>query len=227
MKSINELTKKELAGLSELQVDAYVDIELATQNIVKPLSVQVDYPDYVKVGESLPEKDVQVYEVDGYTFNDMETAMKLAIFVGQLPQVKTNYDYYTDDSIYYVTDSIYNTPEVSVKKMYSEAKYLATKETIKQIKQQNKKKKKDKDEVVEEVINYDAIDQVRYAIRNKVREALQFFAQAEKIVSEYAKFFSITNDEEKTLETLNKVYNIQDEEMKEEIKTQIKANIIK
>lgn len=221
MKSINELSKKELANLSEIQVDAYIDIELANQNITKPLNVVVDYPDYVKIGDSLPEKDVEVYEVDGYTLPDIETAQKLASFVGKLPQIKQDYDYYTDDSVYYVSDSFYNTPQVNIKKMYSEAKYLATKETIKQVKEKNKKTKKNKEEIVDEVINYDAIDKVRYEVRNKVRDALRFFTEAEKIASEYPKFFSITNDEEKSYQTLFTVYNIQDDEMKEEVKNQV------
>ena len=223
MKTINELSKKELASLSEVQVDAYIDIELANQNITKPLNIQVDYPDYVKVGDSLPEKDVEVYEVDGYTFPNMETAQKLASFVGTLPQIKQNYDYYTDESVYYVSDSFYNIPQVNIKKMYSEAKYLATKETIKQVKAKNNKSKQDKEEIVNEVVNYDAIDRVRYEIRNKVRGALQFFAEAQKIASEYPKFFSITNDEDKSYQTLFTVYNIQDEEMKDEVKNQVKS----
>jgi len=34
MKTFNELSKKELSVLNEIQVDAYVDIELANQNII-------------------------------------------------------------------------------------------------------------------------------------------------------------------------------------------------
>ena len=217
MKSISELTKKELAVLTENQVDAYIDIELASQNIVKPLNVQIDYPNYVKIGDSLPERDMEVYEVDGYSFNDIETAQKFAIFVGQLAQLKIDYDYHTGESTYYVSGSKFETPSVSVKRIYSEAKYLASKENIKQIKDKESKDKKEKETVIDEVINYDAIDQVRYSVRSKVREAIQFFAQAEKVVSEYQKFFSITNDHQKSLETLFTVYNIQDDEMKKEL----------
>ena len=34
MKTFNELTKKELAELSEMQVEAYIDIELANQKTI-------------------------------------------------------------------------------------------------------------------------------------------------------------------------------------------------
>ena len=39
MKTFNELTKKELAELSEMQVEAYIDIELANKKIVKPKNI--------------------------------------------------------------------------------------------------------------------------------------------------------------------------------------------
>lgn len=217
MKTFEELTKKELTGLSDVQVDAYIDLELATEGIVKPIAIKRDYPDYIKTIGVLPEKDMTVYEVDGYKFLDIETAQKYATFVGTLLQANTNYDYYSNDNIHYVIDSKFLTPTVSITKMYSGAKYQAYKEQIRQIKEKQNKEKKENDNEVESVINYEAIDMIKEKIWKKIREAIDFYEKIEEVSKSYPTYFSITNDKEKALQTLYTVYNIQDEEMKNEI----------
>ena len=224
MKTFSELSKVELKGLSEIQVDAYIDIELATQNIVKPVEAEVEYPNFVKMNDIMPETDTEVFQVDGYSFPDIETAQKFSAFVGSLPQVKTEYDYYSKgENVYYVTNSKYEIPQVNIKKMYSQAKYVACKAKIKAIREKQQKENESNDGAVESVVNYEAIDNVKYAIKKKVREAIDFFANVEQIAKDYTKYMTITNDKETALKTLYTVYNVQDAEMKSEIEALINS----
>lgn len=226
MKNFNELTKAELAQLSETQVLAYTDIELAKQGIVKPVDVKIDYPNYVKVQESAPEKDVVLWEVDGYKFLDLETAQNFADFVGKIQQVDTSYDYYTDSSVYYVTGSKFVRPTVQSNAFYSEAKYTAIKGILKALKESKKNKEDSTEKTLESVINYEAIDNVKYSIRNKVRCALDFFARAKTISADYLKYLTVTNDKETAINTLFTVYNVQDEELKEQVKKYIESQAV-
>ena len=217
MKTFNELTKRELSQLNEIQVDAYIDIELANQNITRPISVSIDFPKFVSIVDKAPEKDVEVYECGGYTFADMDSAQKFATFVGTLPLVRTNYDWSNGSEHEYVQEQMFKTPSVTILKCFSEAKYRAVAEQLKHLKGVKEKQNKDNSNVVDDVINYDAIDAVKYQVKMKVREAIEFFAKVEKVADEYDKYFSITNDSIKAYETLYTVYNIQDEEFKEEV----------
>lgn len=224
MKTFHELSKRELSVLTEEQIDAYIDIELATKQIVKPLNLQVDYPNFVKSNGALPEKDMTVYEVDWYIFLDLDTAQKFSTFIGTLEQTKTDYDYFTNESQYYVTWTQINNPQIQIKKMYSLAKYTACKEQIKHY-IENKKAQDNKNESeVDSVINYSAIDEVKYALRGSVREAIKFFAEAEKIASDYPKYFGVTGDKEQAMTVLFTVYNIQDQELKTEVESLISNN---
>lgn len=215
MKTINELNKKELAQLTEQQVEAYIDIELATQSIIKPIVTDINFPNYVTQNESLPERDVCVYQVDGYSFVSMEDANKLASFISTIQQVKTDYDYLNGTSVHYLKETQYITPPVQITRMYSNAKYQASKEKIKQILGKEKEEAKTNSEDIESVINYDAIDRVKYEIRGKVRDAITFFAQVDRVAEDYDKYMSIVNDSNKAYETLFTVYNIQNQEMKD------------
>lgn len=227
MKIFNELSKKELSVLNEIQVDAYVDIELANQNITKPISVSIDFPKFVSITDKAPEKDVEVYECGGYTFADMDSAQKYSTFVGTLPLVRTNYDWTNGSEHKYVQDQMFETPSVTILKCFSEAKYRAVAEQLKHLKNSKEKQNKENSNTIDDVINYDAIDSVRYEIKNKVRQAIQFFAEAQKVASDFDKYLSITGDISKAYETLYTVYNIQDQEFKDEIQNIINSQPIK
>lgn len=217
MKNFNELSKKELASLTEIQVDAYIDLELSNRGINKQITLNVNYPDYVKNIDVAPERDMTIYEVDDYYFPDIETANKFVSLLSQLTQLTTNYDWNIGSDNKYISGSKIEIPQIHIKKMYSEPKYLASKELLKQINEKSKKESKTQDEACDSVINYEAIDNVKYEIRKSVREALGFFYQAEKCASNYEKYFTITEDKNKALNIIYSVYNIQDEEMKKEI----------
>jgi len=217
MKNFNELTKKELAELNEVQIDAYIDVELANQGVRKPINNVVDYPDFVKFSADIPTQDCTVYEVDGYVFPDLESAQKVSELVATLQQVSTDYNYNIGSEFRYVKNAVFQKPTISINKYYSEAKYESIKEQLKQIKEQKEKKKNENEEIVESVIDYSAIDDIRYKIKNSVRNAIDFFSNAKAMANDYNKYFSISNDKEVALKTLYTVYNIQDDEMKAEI----------
>jgi len=217
MKTFNELTKKELAKLDETQVDAYVDIELAEKGIVKPIITNTEFPDFLKVKGVYPETDLEIYEVDGYSFLELETAKKFAEFVGKLAQVSVDYNWDIGSEFKKAKDTFFKTPQVQVTKVYSEPKYETIKEQLKQIKIANSNKEKENDKVVDDVVNYEAIDSVKYEIKNKVRNAIDFFNKSKVISSNYTKYFGISNDKDIALNTLYSVYNIQDDELKNQI----------
>lgn len=221
MKNFSELSKQELSILSEVQVDAYIDIELANQNIVKSVDVHIDFPDYLKPMTVEPERDCTVYEVDGYNFMDKETAESFANFIGGLQQVTTNYNWDVGSEFTYVSGQKITTPSIQIKQIYSEPKYEAIKSQLKTIKQERENKNKKEEKEVESAIDYDAIDRIKQDIRYTVRQAVIFFEQARKYASNYDKYFSITEDKEKALSTIFTVFNVQDEEMKEQIKQEI------
>jgi hypothetical protein len=218
MKNFQELTKKELANLTEQQIDAYIDVTLANEGIIKPIKVQIDYPEYIRNTDVFPERDITYYEVEDKAFVDLETAQKYASFLGGLIQLVIDYEYYPGrDTVYYVKGQKQYTPEIQIKKIYSQAKYEACKTQISAINSEKKKEIKENEESSEAIINYDAIDKVKYEIRDKIRKAILFFEEVKEVISDYQKYFSITNDKQVALTTLYTVYDIQDSEMKEEI----------
>lgn len=225
MKEFNQLTKKELSELSELQVMAYIDIELAKQGLVKTVDVQVEYPNYIKPLNSYPERDVVLWEVDGYKFLNLETAQRFSAFLGTLQQVETTYDWNVDSNCYYITGSKFNQPPVTSNKYYSEAKFQAIKPQLKALKEENKKESEKQNNEVESAIDYAKIDEVKEQIRNVVRNAIYFFQKAQSIANDYDKYFSVTNEKDTAIKTLFTVYNVQDEELKEQVKVIIDRDI--
>jgi len=219
MKKFEELSKRELSQLDYEQIEAYVDVELAARGIVKPLEVDINYPEYLKEADIAPERDVTVYEVDGYVFKDQETATKFAQFLGSLPQVQKDYDWSVGSEFAYVKDVGYTTPTVEIQRVYSEPKYQANKVRLKSIKDARAARREAKSGAVEQVIDYAAIDEVRSDMKTTIRQAVHFFAEAEKAAQDYDKYQRITDNHEKTFSTLFTVYNIQDDELKDEIRS--------
>lgn len=217
MKSFSDLSKRELADLNQTQIEAYVDIELAQKNITKPVNVAIDYPDYLKGSDSMPERDMTIYGAGGYYFADLETAEKFVAFINSLPTVSSDYDYSVGSEARYASDIRYPAETIRTEKVYSFPKHTAIKEQLRQIIQSKRSDKKEREEIVESVIDYAAIDEVKYAIQNRVRAAIEFFAKAEQIASQYEKYLSVTQDEAKAKEVLFTVFNVQDDELKEEV----------
>lgn len=221
MKNFNELTKQELSKLNETQIDAYLDIELANQNIIKRIETNIDFPDYLKPITVEPERDLTVYEVDGYCFTNKEDADKLSQFVGTLQQCNKTYNWDIGSEFYYATNPQIKTPSIQISKVYSEPKYNAIKEQLKAIKEEIEIRNEQSDNENEIAINYEAIDNIKENIRKTVRDAVIFFEQAKNYAKNYLKYFSITEDKDKALKTIYSIYNIQDDEMKKQIEVEI------
>lgn len=226
MKNFSELSKQELATLTEIQVDAYIDLELANQKVVKSVDVHVDFPDYLKPMTVEPERDCVIYEVDGYNFIDKDTAEKFSTFVGTLQQATTNYDWNVGSEFYYISSQKVSTPSIQIKRIYSEPKYRAIESQLKSIKQERERKNKQEEVEVVSAIDYEAIDRIKQSVRYTVRQAICFFEEAKKYANNYDKYFSITEDKEKALSTIFTVFNVQDEEMKEQVKKEIESQSI-
>jgi hypothetical protein len=221
MKQFNELTKEELSNLTEVQIEAYIDLELAKQGIVKGMEINLNFPDYIKPSTLAPEKDFVIYEVSNHTFLNKEDAETFANTLGKLHQITTDYNWDVGIEYRYAKEKRIETPVIEIKKVYSELKYNAIKDQLKQIKKEKEKKEKESNEVNNVVINYEAIDEVKNSIKDKVRSAIYFLEQVKKYSDSYDKYFAITEDKEKALSTIFTVYNIQDEDMKERIKLTI------
>jgi hypothetical protein len=221
MKNFNELSKLELSVLSDVQVDAYIDLELANQGVVKGIETNISFPDYLKPITVEPERDCIVYEVGDYNFLDKESAEKFVSLVGGLQQVTVTYDYGVGSDFYYASNTKIVTPSIKIKRVYSTPKYEAIKNQLKLIKLEKERNNKKNNEDLEGAINYEAIDNIKEQIRSKVRDSITFFEQAKKYSSNYSKYFTITEDKEKAISTIFTVFNIQDEEMKNQIKENV------
>lgn len=217
MKQFSELTKKELSELSDIQFDAYVDVALASKGITKVIKIDVDYPDFAKVGDVIPERDVVVYEVDGYTFQDLETAQRVSDLISTLPQISTDYNYDIGSEFKYVKTSFSQKPGVNITKYYSQPKYEAIKSELKAIKTKKAQQGEIEDQIVDTAIDYAAIDEIKHQMKTVVRSAVEFFSKAESITKDYDKYLTITNDKELALQTLWTIYNVQDEELKQQV----------
>jgi len=217
MRTFDKLTTKELADLNHEQVEAYIDITLAQEGIKKPLNVNIDFPDFLKPIGNIPERDMFVYEVDGKYFLDIKSAEKYATFLQSLEMVRKDYDYDVGSQYHYAQNKTHERPSIRKEPVYSEAKYAAIKEQLKQFEAQKKKNEKNAKSVIEDVIDYEAIDKIKENIRNKVRSAIEFFNKANTAASQYEKYFAVINDKKKTIATLCEVYGIDDGDLKSEI----------
>lgn len=221
MKNFNELTKEELSKLSREQVDAYIDIKLASSGIVKQSNIVVDYPDYVKEISQCPERDLTIYTVDDYHFADIESAQKLKDVLESLHILHKDYEYSVGSEFDYITDREIKASSISIKKVYSKPKFESIKNQLKEIKRQKDAINKQNDDIDKDVIDYGAIENVKSEIRSKVREAIVFFQSAKQYASNYDKYFLVTNDKEMAMKTIYTVFNIQDEDMKQQIMIEV------
>jgi len=215
MKKFDDLTKQELVKLTAEQVDAYIDITLAENNIKKPINLNIDFPEFVKSLDKYPEKDLKVYQCESLYFTDIKDAQIYSEKLSKLQQVKVDYNYSYGSENKYIGEPFFSTPDINIVKIYSKQKYETVKEQIKQINEANEKKK---ETVIEDTVDYDAVDKTKDNIRSKVRGAIVFFEKVKVISENYDKYFEITNNKTTALATLFKVYDVTDTETKDEVK---------
>jgi Holliday junction resolvase-like predicted endonuclease len=221
MKNFNELNKEELSKLKEEQIDAYIDIELASKGIIQKNNVIIDYPDYVQEVSQCPERDMTIYTIDDYNFADMESAQKLKNVLDGLHILHKNYDYSVGSEFDYITDRKESVSPISIRKIYSKPKYESIKNQLIEIKKQKEEIKKQNADINKDVIDYQAIEDVKLQIRSRVRGAIEFFQSAKHYANNFEKYLLVTDDKEMAIKTIFTVFNIQDEDMKQQVRIEV------
>lgn len=222
MKNFNDLSNQELSELNETQVSAYIDVELAKQNITKPTNRKNDFPVFVKE-ENAPERDAVIYCVNDLCFSDAEEAQQLVTFLRGKNLYRSDYDWNTGSQYKYVNkhEKQFN---VSTEDLYSKKKYESIKGLLQAIEENKKKKASEEKDEFADIVDYEAYDLAVAEVKRKVREAIIYIGKIKEIALEYKKYLSITDVEEKAIQTLFTVYNVTDEKMQKEIKNQIASN---
>lgn len=216
MKNFSELTHDELINLTQEQIEAYSDIAIAEAGLKKTAYVKLDLPEYLKnIGKFCPpERDVTTYQVEDWSFTEMEKAQEFSKLIASfIPYtVSTNYDWDTGSEYRYISGSgKERTISINTIQTYSREKYEGIKAQLKNLKKLKEDETNKEDEQIESVIDYEAVENIERTIKYKVVDALNTEAKVESIVNNYDKYFSITNDKNKTIETLFTVFSIADD----------------
>lgn len=131
MKRLSEYTNEELINLTKEEYDNLVDSECMSEGA--PLSIEV--PIYKEI-PSVPEPEVVLYEVSGFSFEDESEAKEFLKVVNSLKScVRTDYDFYIRDSSYsYVAErNVRQNNRIVEKKVYTEETYDSVKSTLETI----------------------------------------------------------------------------------------------
>ena len=131
MKRLSEYTNEELTNLTEEEYDNLVDFECMNEGA--PLSIET--PIY-KEFPSIPEPELVLYEVAGFSFEDESEAKEFLKVVNSLKScARTDYDFYISSSSYsYVAErNVQQDKRIVEKKVYTEETYNSVKSTLKAI----------------------------------------------------------------------------------------------
>lgn len=216
MKNFNELSHQELLNLTEQQIDAYIDVALAEAGQKRSTNVIIELPEYLKNIDELsaPERDIQLFEVDGKIFADLPTAAAYAEKVAEFSEkeVKVDYEWEIGSEYKFLNGlkSSYQKNSVNAIQVYSKEKFSQFKAKLKSIKEAKEKYSQNEEERVEDIIDYEKVEELQRQVLRKVRNAKLLEENAKNIAFNYDKYFSITGEKEKTIETLFTVYGAQD-----------------
>lgn len=228
MKSFNELTHEELLSLTQEQIEAYCDIAVAQAGLTKSIVPNVELPKYLSNIDILcaPERDVTLYEIDGKWFPTYEIAQEYAIMLSKFmeKQVYTDYEYSVGSEYRYVNGQRRLSKEtIGVEMFYSKEKFESIKQQLTELKNKKKSEEQKEEESVQTVINYEALEQVARQIKRTVKEALLLEDKISTVVSSYDKYFSITKEKEKTIETLFAVFGLVNDKEREMVRTKLSS----
>lgn len=208
MKTINEMSEKEILSLTGEQLETLVKIRMAQEGI-KILSEPVK-PEYLPIAEP----DVLAYDVEGYNliFTDIETAQKASQFILELKdklkkevygrhyQLKTLTS--GDDRSYHLRD----VGKIQPKKFYSK-KLLAEMEDSFSA---NERTKKQYDTLLAEYTdNYNSAASIREEIYDRYNEVVDKYSNMERMKSKYSEYLTLAeNDSTIAMNFLKKAYTI-------------------
>lgn len=200
MRRYTDLTKKELAELSQEELDRFIELELAYAGItpvmcpVKPVIKEI----------ALDASEV-AYEVFGVLFKNQEDAL----VVSQMEVLREDYDYYGAGYAYKYL-KLNDNNAVKTEKYYKKEEVLAVKDVLKGnrlLEEEYDKQKK----------SYDAFLKDTEAIRDSVREAVTaahtFFQRVAAMKLQYQRYLTLAEGDEKIARNFfDSAYGILEEE---------------
>lgn len=199
MKRLSEHSREELANLTDEQYDMLVDLECMHEGA--PLSIEK--PRYKEV-PTVPEPDVEVYEVCGFVLTDKAEADKLVEVINTLQScVEIDYNYRISSDYRYISEKkVKPAKEIRTREVYTRDEYNAiqsTLENIKTIKEYNDELREDYEERCEQRNN--VIHDISEAIRTAVDELEELRAATEV----YKKYLDLSNGNEEVAQNFFKM----------------------
>lgn len=198
MKRLSEHSREELANLTDEQYDMLVDLECMHEGA--PLSIEK--PRYKEV-PTVPEPNVEVYEVCGFVLTDKAEADKLFEAINALQScVDLDYNYRVSSDYRYISEKkVKPSKEIRTREVYTRDAYQAiqsTLENIKTIKEYNDELREDYEERCEQRNN--VIHDISEAIRTAVDELEELRAATEV----YKKYLDLSNGNEEVAQNFFK-----------------------
>lgn len=198
MKRLSEHSREELSNLTDEQYDMLVDLECMHEGA--PLSIEK--PRYKEV-PTVPEPDVEVYEVCEFVLTDKAEADKLVKTINALQScVELDYNYRVSSDYRYISEKkVKPAKEIRTREVYTRDAYHAiqsTLENIKTIKEYNDELREDYEERCEQRNN--VIHDISEAIRTAVDELEELRAATEV----YKKYLDLSNGNEEVAQNFFK-----------------------
>jgi len=185
-KTFEQLTDVELLALSQEDIDWYVKLKKAEAG-VKILNCP-ETPLY----RDIPEKDLTVYQVCGYSFADKGTAQEIADLINSknLNAMEVDYDYSHGSDYKYAKPYEGSLTNVEIKKVFT----LATYTSIKDILISNKKIEDAYNKVKREYDNEEEkANEVTEIIYTTITEARERKVQQEEYVTRIQEYLRLSN----------------------------------
>lgn len=205
MKRLEDMSRDELLNLTDEQRSELADLECAYEGIPllppRPEKPEIKYPD----------KDVEVFSVDGHDFTDHTEAQAYVDFVNGLKsQVILDYDWNTGSSEFkYVKSECSKVLNYEKKRVYSAEAFANLKSEITMVKAKEQAYK-------EQLSEFKSARDERAAIYKKIDEEIGAAWDAKRredqLFGAYNKYLSLTGDGGIALKLLKDAYKVTDEE---------------
>lgn len=197
MKTIEDLSKKELTELDDTQVVHYIKVALMKEGLVKPA-----FPVLEEITEVNISPSIVGYEIGGIVFDSYK---KAADFLNMNPMT-AEYEYEVGYDKYYLKSIAEKTNErINKRDYYSNEDIFNNLSVLKE----NKRKKAENEKRTQE---YEKLNrecsEVESSVRSLIEQAWQERYKAENIIATYNEFYSLADkNKEVALKFLAKKYS--------------------
>lgn len=185
MKRLDEYTQKELANLSDEEIQNIIDIECAFEG------VRLLPPKPEEYVAKVFEPDSIVYNVGQFQFKNQEDALKVIDVLKSVTLVNTTYDYSVGYNYYYIDDKLIDAPNLETKKVFS-------KQTYNDMKAEMTKVNKEKDSHKDQKNLYDEIVKERKSVVDNVyetiNEAVDKENEKQRIINQYNRYLVLADN---------------------------------